>query len=147
MNVPNINSMINTPQNAFMVNQYTETNNKSNCNPYNQPNNFGNYFNKCSSNNSSPVWGSNKPVKENCMNPMMGKPCHNIWNNSTKRKSIVDYDRGFVINNLSVPRQNVFPSNRMPNEPPQPPVSEADAYKTDSINFPSKVCNCNCDCK
>ena len=146
MNINNIND-ITTPQNAFMVNQYTESNDKTNCNSFNSPNNFGNYFDKCLKNNSSPVWGSNKPVRENCMNPMMGKPCHNIWNNSTKRKTIVDYDRGLIINNLNVPRQNVFPSNRLPNEPPQTPVNENDAYKVNTIQFPGKVCDCNCACK
>tara|TARA_B100000900_G_C20356531_1_gene624524 strand:- start:68 stop:508 length:441 start_codon:yes stop_codon:yes gene_type:complete len=146
MNINNIND-INTPQNAFMVNQYTESNDRSNCNPSNSPNNFGNYFNKCSIRNSSPVWGSNKPVKENCMNPMMGKPCHNIWNNSTKRKTIVYYDRGQIINKLDISKQDVIPSNRLPGEPPMTKVDENDAYKIQSITFPSKVCNCNCNCK
>ena len=50
MNINNIND-ITTPQNAFMVNQYTETNDKTNCNPFNSPNNFGNYFDKCLKNN------------------------------------------------------------------------------------------------
>ena len=146
MNINNINDIM-TPQNAFMVNQYIETNDKSNCNPFNSPNNFGNYFDKCLNNNSSPVWGSNKPVRENCMNPMMGKPCHNIWNNSTKRKTIVDYDRGLIINNLNFQRKNLFPSNRLPNEPPQTPVNDNDAYKINTIQFPGKVCDCNCACK
>jgi hypothetical protein len=143
----NISETLTSPQNAFMVNQYTESTDKTNCNSFNSPNNFGNYFDKCLNGNSSPAWGSNKPVRENCMNPMMGKPCHNIWNNSTKRKTIVDYDRGSIINNINVPRQNVFPSNRLPDEPPQTPVNESDIYKVAEIKFPGKVCDCNCACK
>ena len=146
MNINTIND-INTPQNAFMINQYTETNDKSNCNSFNSPNNFGNYFDKCLHGNSSPVWGSNKPIRENCMNPLMGKPCHNIWNNSTKRKTIVYYDRGQVINNLNVKEQDVIPSNRLPGEPPQSPVNDSDAYKVSKLLFPGKMCDCNCECK
>jgi hypothetical protein len=140
----NLMNQINTPQNAFMVNQYSETYDKSNCNPFNSPNNFGNYFDKCSANNASPVWGSNKPVRENCMNPMMGKPCHNIWNNSTKRKTIVDYDRGFVIENLNVPKQNVIPSNRGPFDPPTTPVSDKESI---DIQLPKPLLDCSCNCR
>ena len=46
---------------------------------------------KC--NNANVVWGSEKPLKETCLPEhlqMEGKPCMNIWNNSTKRKIIVD---------------------------------------------------------
>lgn len=39
------------------------------------------------------VWGSEKPVQETCppqnLHPV-GIPCMNIWNNSTKRKTIVN---------------------------------------------------------
>lgn len=39
------------------------------------------------------VWGSEKPVQETCppqnLHPE-GIPCMNIWNNSTKRKTIVN---------------------------------------------------------
>jgi hypothetical protein len=27
------------------------------------------------------------------MDPKVGTPCHNIWNNQTKRKGVVFYDR------------------------------------------------------
>ena len=55
-------------------------------------NNFGNYFQTC--NNPSSYWGSaNGPVKDNCLKPQEGQPCHNIWNNNTSRKMIVDYKR------------------------------------------------------
>lgn len=64
---------------------------KNNCN--NNDNKFGNYFQQCSISEESTLWGNNKQVKENCMNPKEGIPCHNIWNNQTKRKSIVHYDR------------------------------------------------------
>ena len=43
--------------------------------------------------NKNAVWGSEKPVKETCPPEhlqMVGEPCMNIWNNSTKRKTIVD---------------------------------------------------------
>lgn len=39
------------------------------------------------------LWGSEKPVKESCLPEhiqMQGTPCTSIWNNSTKRKTIVD---------------------------------------------------------
>jgi len=38
-------------------------------------------------------WGGNKPVNESCLpyNLQMGDDsCNNIWNNSTKRKTIVN---------------------------------------------------------
>ena len=38
-------------------------------------------------------WGSDKPLKESCprnFKPHSGMPNHAIWNNSTKRKTIVD---------------------------------------------------------
>ena len=38
-------------------------------------------------------WGSDKPLKETCptnFKPHMGTPNHAIWNNSTKRKTIID---------------------------------------------------------
>ncbi len=39
-------------------------------------------------------WGSEKPMKEVCppsYKPLTGTPNHAIWNNSTKRKTIVRY--------------------------------------------------------
>lgn len=64
---------------------------KTNCNSSGDSNNFGNYFQKC--NNSSSYWGSNKPISDNCLKPQEGIPCNSLWNNSTRRKIIVDYNR------------------------------------------------------
>ena len=44
-------------------------------------------------NNMNVIWGSEKPLKETCPPEhiqMVGEPCLNIWNNSTKRKTIVE---------------------------------------------------------
>lgn len=61
-------------------------------NPYQSDNTFGNYFQTC--NNPSSYWGSaNGPVEDKCLIPQKGQPCHNIWNNNTSRKMIVDYKR------------------------------------------------------
>ena len=49
----------------------------------------------CSNNIPNVLWGSNKPVKETCLPnhiQMEGTSCNNIWNNSTKRKTIVNVD-------------------------------------------------------
>lgn len=49
------------------------------------------YFN--TGNNPQVLWGSEKPMKETCSvqyKPHQGIPTHAIWNNSTKRKTIVD---------------------------------------------------------
>ena len=137
---------ITTPQNAFMVNQYTKTNDTTNCNSFNSPNNFGNYFDRCTKESESAYWGSNKPVKDNCLTPQMGKPCHNIWNNVTKRKTIVDYDRGQVVKDLyHIPRQNVMPSNRGPSEPAPTPVRDVQIKQ--DIKLPKPICNCDCNCR
>ena len=79
--------------NFSFVNDIQLTNDKTQCNPFKKSNNFGNYFQQCSIENQSVLWGSNKPVQEKCMKPQVGIPCHNIWNNQTKRKGIVDYKR------------------------------------------------------
>ena len=49
------------------------------------------YFN--SGTKPSVYWGSDKPIKETCptnFKQHQGIPNHAIWNNSTKRKTIVD---------------------------------------------------------
>ena len=135
---------MNTPQNAFMVNQYTVTGDKTNCNPQDHPNNFGNYFDRCTKESQSAYWGSNKPVKDNCLTPQTGKPCHFIWNNLTKRKSIVDYDRGEIVQEINVPRQNVIPVNRGPLDPPETRVDPVNP-KSD-IQFAPPHCRCDCNC-
>lgn len=52
------------------------------------------YIKSC--NNTNVVWGTEKPIVEKCLPnhlQMEGESCNQIWNNSTKRKSItiVDY--------------------------------------------------------
>ena len=87
------NNLINTVNNFSFTNEISLNNDKSQCNPFNANNNMGNYFQQCNKESQSPLWGSNKPVKENCMKPQEGTPCHNIWNNQTKRKGVVQDDR------------------------------------------------------
>lgn len=75
-------------------NEYSKTNDKSECNPFSENNNMGNYFQQCSKESQVALWGSNKPVSDKCeLNPKVGIPCHNIWNNQTRRKGVVDYQR------------------------------------------------------
>ena len=75
-------------------NKYTKTGDKTECNPFSANNNMGNYFQQCSKEQQSSLWGSNKPVPDKCeLNPKVGTPCHDIWNNQTKRKGVVDYRR------------------------------------------------------
>tara|TARA_B100000768_G_C10900705_1_gene217522 strand:- start:175 stop:441 length:267 start_codon:yes stop_codon:yes gene_type:complete len=48
------------------------------------------YFQKGT--NKQVMWGSSKPMKEVCpqnYKPHTGNPTHSIWNNMTKRRSIV----------------------------------------------------------
>ena len=79
---PFINNQIPIPQNKKDVSM----------NPFQANNTFGNYFQTC--NNPSSYWGSaTGPVEEKCLEPQKGQPCHNIWNNQTKRKGVVFYDR------------------------------------------------------
>ena len=52
------------------------------------------YFN--SGNKGSVYWGSEKPIIETVsgdFKPHSGKPTHSIWNNSTKRKTIVNINK------------------------------------------------------
>tara|TARA_B000000532_G_scaffold244204_1_gene243007 strand:- start:298 stop:561 length:264 start_codon:yes stop_codon:yes gene_type:complete len=82
--------------NFSFVNEISLNNDKTQCNPFNANNNMGNYFQQCSKESQSPLWGSFKPVRENCPSggdPKVGTPCQNIWNNQTKRKGVVFYDR------------------------------------------------------
>ena len=75
--------------NSFLYNNNFElSNNKSNCE--NKDNKFGNYFKKCSINESSASWGSFNPVSDKCNNNRHeGTPCHSLWNNQTRRKGVV----------------------------------------------------------
>ena len=87
-------STINTPQYNSITNIYTPTNDKSDCNPFNKPNNFGNYFQKC--NERSSFWGSERPAPFTCHPPHKDNPCTSLFNNITKRKSSVYYERNPV---------------------------------------------------
>ena len=82
------------PQSFKATNQYSLSNDVTDCNPFQSPNNFGNYFKTCPT--PSAFWGSNKPAPDVCGagdRTQMGVPCHSIWNNQTKRKGVVDYRR------------------------------------------------------
>jgi len=70
---------------THISNNFTKTNSKGNCS-----NNFGDYFSKCD--NISAQWGNDTeaPDVNVSMNQM---PCTKLFNNSTKRKSIVYYNR------------------------------------------------------
>ena len=51
-------------------NIYNKTGDNSNCNPFSANNNMDNYFQECSKELQSAVWGSNKPAPDNCeLNP------------------------------------------------------------------------------
>ena len=67
---------------------------KNNINYARTTNNTGplfTYMESCK--NPNVEWGSNKPITETCLPynlQMSGDSCTNIWNNSTKRKTIVN---------------------------------------------------------
>lgn len=87
-------SVLQIPQSFQATNQYTLSNDKTDCNPFQVPNNFGNYFQQCQT--PSAFWGSNKPAPDVCgagNRSQIGVPCHSIWNNQTKRKGVVEYSR------------------------------------------------------
>ena len=75
--------------NFSFVNDISLTGDKTKCNTIDESNNMGNYFKQCSQNQQSAVWGSHKPTSDNCIDPQKGEPCHNIWNNQTRRKGVV----------------------------------------------------------
>ena len=72
-----------------ITNDFLTNSEKGQCNPFGNHNNFGNYFQQCTQENQSAYWGSNKPVQDKCLQPQVGQPCHSLWNNMTKRKSVV----------------------------------------------------------
>ena len=54
------------------------------------PNNF---FQKCLSEEKDVVYGSERPIQEKCT-IITGQPktqCNSLWNNMTKRKTLVEY--------------------------------------------------------
>jgi len=79
--------------NFAFANSISVNNDTTQCNPFKKSNNMGNYFQQCSADQQSALWGSNKPAPDNCMKPQEGTPCHNIWNNQTRRKGVVKYDK------------------------------------------------------
>ncbi len=66
-------------------NSFTKTNFKGDCS-----NNFGNYFPKC--NNLSAQWGNDTEIQDTDVT-MNQLPCTKLFNNSTKRKTVVYYKR------------------------------------------------------
>ena len=88
-----MNMNINTPQYNQISNVFQKTNDTTQCNNKRPSNNFGNYFQMCLESDKSAYWGSNKPVKDKCSKPQVGTPCTSLWNNLTRRKSVVQYER------------------------------------------------------
>ena len=80
--------------NFNMVNEFTITDDKTECNPFSASNHMGNYFQQCSKDQQAALWGSNKPVPDKCdLDPKKDTACQNLWNNQTRRKGVVDYRR------------------------------------------------------
>ena len=79
--------------NFSFVNEISLSNDKTQCNIFGASNNMGNYFQQCSKEQQSALWGSSIPVPDKCMKPQEGIPCHNIWNNQTRRKGVVQDNR------------------------------------------------------
>lgn len=129
---------INTPQYARTGNNYTVTNDRSKCNEFDGSNNFGNYFQRCTQTAKSAYWGSHKPIPDNCMTPQVGQPCHSIWNNSTKRKTIVDYNRGKVVSNLPPLQLSKMPKVLVETMLPVKPQPLNETIKIAPVS-------CNCD--
>ena len=89
-------SMVTTPQDVGIVNQFktTPASSKPDGNPFQHPNNFGNYFQQCSS--PAAKWGAVKQAEDSSpceKRENKGIPCHGIWNNQTRRKGVVAYNR------------------------------------------------------
>ena len=89
-------SMVTTPQDVGIVNQFKTTlpSSQPDCNPFKKPNNFGNYFKTCQIPDAK--WGALKNAPDatpHSQKTNMGVPCHSIWNNQTKRKGVVSYQR------------------------------------------------------
>ena len=87
-------TMVQTPPDCKISNVFQKTGPKPDCNPFQAPNNFGNYFQQCQ--NPSAYWGSNKPAPDTCepgLKAHQGVPCNSLWNNLTRRKTVVDYRR------------------------------------------------------
>ena len=52
-----------------------------------------NYFKQCLDNNKNVIYGSERPIKEECpvITGTTDVPCNSIWNNLTRRKTLVEY--------------------------------------------------------
>ena len=83
-------SSINNTNSTFkLTNKITKMNKASKDIANNCQNSFI-YFEQ--SKKPSVQWGSDKPMKESCpvnYKPHMGKPTHSLWNNMTRRKSLI----------------------------------------------------------
>jgi len=82
-----------SPQYPGVSNEMEYARSTKNDGPNSSNGNIFDYIKSC--NNPNVVWGSDKPIKETCLPnhiQMEGAPCNNIWNNSTKRKTIVNVD-------------------------------------------------------
>ena len=128
---------LNTPQYHQIDNKFLKTNDTTQCNTKGPSNNFGNYFQMCLEDDKSAYWGSKKPVRDRCLQPQLGRPCTSLWNNLTKRKSIVDYKRGEIIQNINIPSIHRLPPNLIPS------VAFPPEYET-SLKIAPKACDCKC---
>ena len=84
---------VGTPSNLKISNMFQVSTDKP-TNP--DENNFGNYFQRCAASQRQAYWGSERPAPDVCttgLGPHEGIPCNSIWNNMTKRKSVVEYQR------------------------------------------------------
>ena len=52
-----------------------------------------NYFKQCLEKNKNVIYGSQKPIKEKCpvITGTTDVYCNSIWNNLTRRKTLVEY--------------------------------------------------------
>ena len=52
-----------------------------------------NYFKQCLEKNKNVIYGSERPIKEACpvITGTTDVPCNSIWNNLTRRKTLVEY--------------------------------------------------------
>ena len=87
-NVLKFTSLEPVPEKFTMINQVSSTSKPKSSEPCQQG---FTYFKK--SNSPSPYWGSSKPIPEICptnFKSHTGVPNHSVWNNMTKRRSVVE---------------------------------------------------------
>ncbi len=90
--------LLNLLYNKYIMNQPFQTPQFQISNKFNNipsqnclgPNNF---FKKCLESNKNVIYGNERPMKEECpvITGTTEIPCNSIWNNLTKRKSLVEY--------------------------------------------------------